>query len=85
MIKQHHHIKRHHYDCRELTPVLRVAVTVAAAIQLVLLLAALLDIRKRAAGELRGSKGMWVAISFVNFIGPIAYFLWGRKAASGDS
>lgn len=27
----------------------------------------------------RGSKWMWFGLSFINFLGPAAYALWGRK------
>jgi Phospholipase_D-nuclease N-terminal len=27
----------------------------------------------------QGSKPMWVALSFLNMIGPLAYFAFGRK------
>ena len=50
-------------------------------IQLALLAAALADIHRRPAKEIRGSKWVWSVVAFVNFmgIGPIAYFLFGRK------
>jgi hypothetical protein len=53
---------------------------VMAVVQVALLAAALWDIRRRPAQEIKGSKGMWVALSFINFVGPIAYFLFGRKS-----
>jgi hypothetical protein len=59
----------------------KVRIGVMALVQLALLSAALWDIRRRPAEEIKGSKWMWVAISFVNFVGPIAYFLFGRKAS----
>lgn len=47
-------------------------------IQVGLLVAALLDLRKRAATN--GPKWLWVVIIvFVNIIGPIVYFVAGRK------
>ncbi len=49
------------------------------ALQLVLLAAALVDIRHRPADAINGSKRLWTAVVFVNFIGPISYFLFGRK------
>ena len=52
---------------------------VMGAIQIALFVAALWDIRRRPATEIRGRKGLWMAISFINFIGPIAYFIFGRK------
>ncbi len=57
----------------------RVGVVLVGIIQIALLAAALRDIRKRDAEELRGSKTMWRAISLINFIGPITYFALGRK------
>jgi len=48
------------------------------AIQLALLIFALLDLRKRT--RTRGPKWMWVlVILFVNIIGPIIYFAIGRE------
>lgn len=48
-------------------------------VQLGLLITALLDIYRRPAEEIRGRKLLWALISFVNFVGPIAYFLVGRR------
>lgn len=49
-------------------------------IQLALIAFALLDLSKR--GSTRGPKWVWVlVILFVNFIGPIIYFLVGRDEA----
>lgn len=64
---------------QDLTAVQRRAIVVGAAAQLALLSAALLDIRRRPSGELRGGKRLWLPAVFVNFVGPIAYFLLGRK------
>lgn len=52
-------------------------------VQFALLVAALADIYRRPAEGIRGGKWLWVSASFVNFmgIGPIAYFLFGRKRA----
>lgn len=48
------------------------------AIQVILLVVALLDLRKQAAT--RGPKWMWVLIIvFINLIGPIVYFVLARK------
>ena len=57
----------------------RRAVVAAGAVQVALQLAALIDLRRRPASEVRGSKPAWVAASFVNTIGPLAYFAFGRK------
>jgi len=48
-------------------------------VQLALLTAALWDLHRRPAAEVRGNKWLWTGISFVNFIGPITYFIFGRK------
>ena len=54
---------------------------VRGALQLGLLAAALNDLRRRPASQIRGPKPLWVAISFANYlgVGPIAYFLLGRR------
>ncbi len=55
-------------------------VTVGAGIvEMGLKIAALADLRRRPADEIRGSKPMWAALLFVNFVGPVAYFAFGRK------
>jgi hypothetical protein len=64
---------------RDLGPGERRAIMVGGAVQLVLLSAALADLRRRAPDEVRGGKRLWVPAVFVNLIGPIAYFLLGRK------
>ena len=52
----------------------------AVAVQLRLLPAAMVDRWRRPADdELRGSKAVWTAVSCVNFVGPITYFLCGRR------
>ncbi len=50
-------------------------------VQFALLAGALADIRRRPAEEIRGTKWLWSAAAFVNFmgIGPITYFAFGRK------
>ena len=50
-----------------------------ALVQIGLLIAALADIRRRPAEQIRGSKLLWTAATFVNFVGPVAYFVFGRK------
>jgi hypothetical protein len=64
---------------RDLSPARRGAIVAAAIVQNGLLVAALIDIRRRPARKIRGSKRRWVAASFVSWVGPIAYFTHGRK------
>jgi hypothetical protein len=64
----------------DLSDTQRFAVGFLGAVELILLIAALSDIRRRPADQIRGSKQMWTALSFIEFFGPIAYFLVGRRA-----
>ena len=57
----------------------RIAILIGISVQLSLLATAQLDITRRAAADINGSKLLWRAIVFINFVGPLAYFLFGRK------
>lgn len=57
----------------------RKCVLLGAVVQAGLLVAALADIRRRPQEEIRGDKRLWTAAAFVNFVGPISYFVFGRK------
>src|SRR5918996_2678740 len=72
---------RRRTPCRELSLRQRQAMMVRGGLQLAVLLAALNDLRRRPASQIRGPKPLWAAISFVNYlgVGPIAYFLFGRR------
>jgi hypothetical protein len=48
-------------------------------VQVGLQVAALVDLRRRPPDRVRGRKAIWAALSFVNFLGPIAYFAYGRR------
>lgn len=52
-----------------------------ALIQITLLLTALRDLRSRPASAVHGDKRWWTAVVFVNIIGPIVYFIFGRKSS----
>jgi hypothetical protein len=54
-------------------------IVTAAVVQEALAAATLWDLRRRPSAELRGSKKLWVAAAFVNFVGPLAYFSVGRR------
>jgi len=71
--------QKHQVKWQDMNNGQRVSVVLVGIIQIALLAAAMRDIRQRNTEELRGSKMMWRAISFVNFIGPISYFALGRK------
>ncbi len=65
----------------DLTDRQRFAFGFLGAVELILLVAALWDIRRRPAAQIRGNKRMWVGLAFIEFFGPIAYFLFGRRPA----
>lgn len=44
---------------------------------------AIRDLRKRPEAEVNGNKRLWYGIVLVQFVGPIAYFAFGRKRESG--
>ncbi|GAA4486248.1 hypothetical protein GCM10023094_42300 [Rhodococcus olei] len=64
---------------KSLDPRLRVPVAIAAVVQVVLTVATLVDLRRRDADQVKGPKKVWAAAAFVNFVGPIAYFVFGRR------
>lgn len=63
----------------ELSPPQRATVVGAGLVQISLTIAALRDLRRRPAEQVKGRKSLWVAASFVNFVGPLAYFAFGRR------
>ncbi len=68
----------------ELSPGTRRAVAVVAVLEGVIKVVALVDLARRPAEEVRGSKAAWAtAITFVNSAGavPLAYFILGRDPA----
>ncbi len=64
---------------QEFTLTQKTLVVVGSTVELGLLAAALWDLSRRPAAEINGKKGLWVAASFVGFVGPITYFCRGRK------
>ncbi len=57
----------------------RSIIVIGSAVQLGLQAVALADLYRRDQSEVRGKKSWWVALSFVNFFGPIAYLVAGRR------
>lgn len=57
-------------------------VVVGAAVQFTLQFLALRDLRRRPADEVRGPKWFWLPVTFVNVLGPIVYFLLGRRRSA---
>jgi len=54
-------------------------IVATGVVEVVLLVATLIDIKRRPAGQIKGSKRMWTALAFINIVGPIAYFAFGRR------
>jgi hypothetical protein len=63
----------------DLTTGQQTAIQIGAAVQMSLLVAALWDMWRRPAEEINGDRRLWTLASFVNFVGPLAYFFFGRK------
>ena len=54
----------------------------AATAEVTLKVAALIDIQRRPADQIRGPKALWRAAMVVNLVGPLSYFTIGRKRAA---
>ena len=63
----------------DLSPRTRGAIVAAGVVQNSLLVATLIDLRRRPARKIRGDKRLWTAAAFVSWVGPISYFTYGRK------
>ena len=63
---------------KDLTPRQRVLAVVGAVLQLTLLTLAQRDLSKRRVDEVRGPKWLWRVATMINFVGPLAYFGFGR-------
>lgn len=64
---------------RELPPKTRRLIVAAGIVQVTLIGIAHADISRRPAEEIRGPKRLWRLISLVNFVGPLTYFVAGRR------
>jgi hypothetical protein len=63
----------------EMSPRRRALTVAAVAVQVGLWAAMLVDLWRRPASAVNGSKRLWFGLSFVNFAGPLAYFAVGRR------
>ena len=63
----------------------KAGLSVLTAVQLALAVAAWSDLARRPAERVNGTKAMWAAVIAVNFIGPLAYFLWGRRTTTAPA
>ncbi len=67
---------------QDLSPRTRAAVLAIGSVQVSLLAAAQVDISRRPAERINGSKLTWRLISMINIVGPILYFVLGRRRRS---
>ena len=67
----------------ELSTRSRRLITITGVIEMALLAATLVDLKRRPAEQIKGSKWMWTALAFINIIGPVAYFAFGRRRHGG--
>ena len=64
----------------EMSPGRKAVVAVVGLVQFVLAATAWRDLAKRSAAQINGPKGLWAAIIAINWVGPIAYFVKGRRS-----
>lgn len=66
---------------KEMSPAARAGMVAVGIAQISLMLAAQRDISRRPAEQINGPKVAWRMAAFINFIGPMGYFVFGRKRA----
>ena len=81
---EHAQAHRHRRRWSDLSPAQQRAIVAAGIVQVGLATAAWVDLARRPATAVRGPKAAWAAAIAVNFAGPVAYFIWGRKAATSE-
>lgn len=57
----------------------RIMIIVMGAIEFSLMASAMADIYRSPTQEVNGSKRKWYSIALISWVGPISWFLWGRK------
>jgi hypothetical protein len=82
MTKNKTRVARKKKTWKEMSPSAKAGTIVAGLINLSLLVAAQRDISRRPAAQINGPKAAWRAASFINFIGPVGYFTFGRKRSA---
>ncbi|MGY1735019.1 MULTISPECIES: PLD nuclease N-terminal domain-containing protein [unclassified Geodermatophilus] len=63
----------------ELTPRERGVLLALGAVQVSLAVAAWTDLARRRPDQVNGRRAVWAAVIAVNWVGPAAWFLWGRR------
>jgi hypothetical protein len=68
---------------RDLSKGQKVMMMVSGAVNMTLLIAAQRSLAKTPDAQIRGKKALWRAASFINFFGPVSYFVFGRRRDAG--
>lgn len=63
----------------EMSPRRRKLIVAAGVGEACLKAAMLIDLKRRPASQVRGSKWLWTPLALVNFVGPVSYFAIGRR------
>lgn len=63
----------------DLSMLQKIGIIIGGTLQVGLLVVGLWDLAHRPAAEIRGDRRFWAGFMFVNWIGPLAYFAYGRK------
>ncbi|HAG60713.1 MAG TPA: hypothetical protein DEP82_15610 [Arthrobacter bacterium] len=71
--------KKNKKTWKEMPPAARVGFVALGIAQVTLMLAAQRDISKRPADQINGPKAAWRVAALINFVGPMGYFILGRK------
>lgn len=70
-------MRSRHWD--ELSTTQKLLITALASVQISLAAGAWVDLSRRPAEQINGSKRTWAAIIAISFIGPVVYFCRGRR------
>ena len=70
---------------KEKSPEARAGFVAIGIAQVSLMLAAQRDISKRPADQINGPKAAWRVAALINFIGPMGYFILGRKRSGAGA
>jgi hypothetical protein len=68
-----------HRRWADLTSGQQTAVLTLASVQLSLAATAWADLARRPAREVNGPKRLWALVIAIHLVGPLAYFVWGRR------
>lgn len=56
-------------------------ITLGGVLQVAFAVLAFIDLARRPGGRVRGPKPVWIPVILVNWLGPAAYFAFGRRRA----